>query len=174
LQALSEHARIVRLPLNHIYSYTKILKAFTKLEQHYQREPTIDEIGEMTNLHPSQVDQELNASGFHVSLDAPLFEDEGAEYNLYDVMKINDLPAPDHSLIHDSLKHDIERVMESLSDREAEIIIYYFGLKGIRAHSLEEIGKKLDITRERVRQIKENALMKLQYTRRKSLLNSYQ
>lgn len=173
LQALAEQARIVKLPLNKIGSYNQIIKAFTSLEQEYQREPMADEIGDMLNIHTTLVDEALNASSYHVSLDAPLKEDDNGENNLYDIMTINDTPNPDNTLMNYSLKQDIERTLESLTDREAEILRFYYGLSGMQSHTLDEIGLKLAITRERVRQIKEKAIKKLQIARRNSLLKSY-
>jgi RNA polymerase primary sigma factor len=173
LQSLAEQSRIVRLPLNKIGSINKINKAFTQLEQEFQREPMPEEIAEILNLHPSIVDESLNSNNFHVSMDAPLKDDEKAENNLYDVMITNETPNPDVSLLNTSLKVEIERTLSTLNDREAEILRYYFGLNGKNAHTLEEIGKELDLTRERVRQVKEKALKKLQNMQRNKLLKSY-
>jgi len=173
LQSLAEQSRIVRLPLNKIGSINKINKAFTKLEQDFQREPMPEEIAEMLNLHTSVVDESLNSTNFHVSMDAPLKDDERSENNLYDVLIINETPNPDISLIDTSLKVEIERTLSTLNEREAEIIRYYYGLNGMNAHTLEEIGKALDLTRERVRQVKEKALKKLQNIQRNRLLKSY-
>ena len=173
LQALAEQARIVRLPLNKIGSFNQIIKAFSSLEQEYQREPMPEEIGDLVNMHPFAVDEALNSSNYHISLDAPLREDDENENNMYDVLLNNDSQGPDKSLIDNSLKRDIERTLESLTPREAEILSYYFGLNGLHSHSLIEISNKLAITRERVRQIKEKALDKLQNTRRNRLLKSY-
>ena len=173
LQSLAEQSRIVRLPLNKIGSINKINKAFTKLEQDFQREPMPEEIAEMLNLHTSVVDESLNSTNFHVSMDAPLKDDEQTENNLYDVLIINETPNPDISLIDHSLKVEIERTLSTLNEREAEILRYYYGLNGMNAHTLEEIGKELDLTRERVRQVKEKALKKLQNIQRNRLLKSY-
>ena len=173
LQALAEQARIVRLPLNKIGSFNQIIKAFTVLEQEYQREPMPEEIGSLVNMHPLIVDEALNSSNYHISMDAPLREDDENENNMYDVLMSNDTPDPDNSLIDNSLKRDIERTLDSLTEREAEILRCYFGLNGTPAHSLIEISNKLDITRERVRQIKEKAIDKLQNTRRNRLLRSH-
>lgn len=173
LQSLAEQSRIVRLPLNKIGSINKINRAFTKLEQDFQREPMPEEIAEMLNLHTSVVDESLNSTNFHISMDAPLKDDERSENNLYDVLIINETPNPDISLIDTSLKVEIERTLSTLNEREAEIIRYYYGLNGMSAHTLEEIGKALDLTRERVRQVKEKALKKLQNIQRNRLLKSY-
>ncbi len=173
LQSLAEQSRIVRLPLNKIGSINKINKAFTQLEQEFQREPMPEEIGEILNLNPSIVDESLNSNNFHISMDAPLKDDEKAENNLYDVMITNETPDPDVSLMDTSLKVEIERTLSTLNEREAEILRYYYGLNGMNAHTLEEIGKELDLTRERVRQVKEKALKKLQNIQRNKLLKSY-
>ncbi len=173
LKALADHARIVRIPENIVGYYTQIIKAFTKLEQDYQREPTPDEIGEMIDLHTDLVDKVLNSTTSHVSLDAPLKEDESSEISLYDILMINDTHNPDKSLIDKSLKKDIARVLGTLSNREAEILRLHFGLNGINVHTMEEIGIKLALSIERVRQIRKKALMKLQCTRHKVLLKSY-
>lgn len=173
LQALAEQARIVRLPLNKIGSINKINKAFIKLEQDYQREPMADEIAEMLDLQQIFVEEALNSTSFHVSMDAPLTDDENAENNLYDIMTTNDTPDPDDSLIETSLKREIERTLGTLKEREADILRYTYGLNGMPTHTLEEIGKKLDITHERVRQIKEKALKKLKSVRRSRLLKPY-
>jgi RNA polymerase primary sigma factor len=173
LQSLAEQSRIVRLPLNKIGSINKINKAFTQLEQEYQREPMPEEIAEILDLHPSIVDESLNSNNYHVSMDAPLKDDEKAENNLYDVMTVNETPNPDVSLMDNSLKVEIERTLSTLNEREAEILRYYYGLNGLNAHTLEEIGKELDLTRERVRQVKEKALKKLQNIQRNKLLKSY-
>jgi RNA polymerase primary sigma factor len=173
LQALAEQSRIVRLPLNKIGSINKINKAFIKLEQDFQREPMAEEIAEMLDLQHIFVEEALNSTNFHVSMDAPLTDDENGENSLYDVMTINETPDPDSDLIDKSLKREIERTLGTLKEREADILRYTYGLNGLPTHTLEEIGKKLDITHERVRQIKEKALKKLKNVRRSRLLKSY-
>jgi RNA polymerase primary sigma factor len=173
LQSLAEQSRIVRLPLNKIGSINKINRAFTQLEQEFQREPMPEEIADMLNIQPSTVDESLNSNNFHVSMDAPLKDEEHAENNLYDVIIANEVPNPDGTLISTSLKVEIERTLSTLNQREAEILRYYYGLNGMNPHTLEEIGKELDLTRERVRQVKEKALKKLQNIQRNKLLKSY-
>lgn len=173
LQSLAEQSRIVRLPLNKIGSINKINKAFAKLEQEFQREPLPDEIAEVLKLQISIVDESLNSSNYHISMDAPIKEDDKNDNNMYDVLISNETPSPDNSLIDNSLRVEIERTLSTLNDREAEILRYYFGLNGLSAHTLEEIGKELDLTRERVRQVKEKALKKLQNIHRNKLLKSY-
>jgi RNA polymerase primary sigma factor len=159
--------------LNKIGSISKINKAFIKLEQDFQREPMPEEIAEILELQNIFVEEALNSSNFYVSMDAPISDDESNDNSLYDVMTINETPDPDNALLDNSLKQEIERTLGTLKHREAEIIIYTFGLNGMPAHTLEEIGKKLDITHERVRQIKEKALKKLKNNRRSKLLRPY-
>jgi len=171
LQALAEQARIVRLPLNKIGSINKINKVFNKLEQEFQREPTIEEIAEIMDVKPDLIEDSMNSSGSHVSMDAPLRDEEGN--NLYDVMLNEDSPKPDEELMDNSLRQEIERSLATLGEREAEILRYYFGLKGYQQHTLEEIGDEFGLTRERVRQIKEKAIKKLKNQYRNRLLKSY-
>jgi RNA polymerase primary sigma factor len=173
LQALAEQSRIVRLPLNKLGTINKINKAFIKLEQDFQREPTPEEIAEMLDIQKLFVEEALNSSNYEVSMDAPLRDDNNNDdNNLYDVIA-NQTPDPDSSLMDLSLKREIERSLGTLKDREAEILRYTFGLNGMPTHTLEEISKKLDITHERVRQIKEKALKKLKNIRRSRLLKQY-
>jgi RNA polymerase primary sigma factor len=171
LQALAEQARIVRLPLNKIGSINKINKAFTQLEQEFQREPTSKEIAEILELTPEVIEEAMKASGGHVSMDAPLKDDEGN--NMYDVLLNSDTPSPDEELLNNSLQQEIERSLSTLGEREGEIIRYYFGLNGTRPHTLEEIGEVFGLTRERVRQIKEKSIKKLKNNYRNKLLKTY-
>jgi RNA polymerase primary sigma factor len=173
LQSTSELSRIVRLPSNIILSFNQVNKAFTRLEQSYQREPGIDEIAEVIDMHPSLVDGSLNSTQYHLSLDAPLKGDENGDSNLYDLMTENDAPVTDMPLNDLSLKYEVDRTLATLDDREADIIRYYFGLNGLEAHSLEEIGQEMNLTRERVRQIKVKALTRLQKFPRNRLLKAY-
>ncbi len=171
LQALAEQARIVRLPLNKIGSINKINKTFSRLEQEYQREPTVEEVAEMLETSPELIEDSLNVSNLHISMDAPLKEEEGV--NMYDVILNDDSPSPDRNLITGSLKKEIERSLSTLEEREAEILRYYYGLNNKQPHSLEEIGIEFSLTRERVRQIKEKAIKKLKNHYRNRLLKSY-
>mgnify|MGYP001279640156 CR=1 FL=1 len=171
LQALAEQARIVRLPLNKIGSINKINKTFSQLEQEFQREPTPDELAEILETKPELIESSLNISNIHLSMDAPLKEDDGN--NMYDVMLNEDSPSPDNELIYNSLRKEIERSLSTLGDREAEILRYYFGLNGYPPSTLEEIGDEFGLTRERVRQIKEKAIKKLKNQYRNRLLKSY-
>jgi RNA polymerase primary sigma factor len=171
LQALAEQARIVRLPLNKIGSINKIKKAFNQLEQEFQREPTTDEVAKLMETKPEIVEDSLNFARIHVSMDAPLGEEEAN--NMYDVMLNDDSLNPEDSLMDTSLKREIERSLGTLGDREAETLRFYFGLNGYQSHTLEEISGEFGLTRERVRQIKEKAIKKLKNNYRNRLLKSY-
>ena len=171
LQALAEQSRIVRLPLNKIGSINKINKAFSKLEQEFEREPSAEEIAELLELTENDVKESMKNSGRHISMDAPLVQ--GEESNMYDVLRSNDSPSPEAGLINDSLRKEIDRALSTLTSREADVIKYYFGLNGEHAMTLEEIGEKFDLTRERVRQIKEKAIRRLKQTSRSKILKTY-
>jgi len=171
LQALAEQARIVRLPLNKIGSINKINKTFADLEQKYEREPSMQEIAEVLEMIPDDVKEALKIAGRHVSMDAPITQDE--ETTLYDVILSKDSPSPDKSLLTDSLRKEIERVLSTLTYRESNIIRLYFGLNGKYPHTLEEIGEEFSLTRERVRQIKEKAIKRLKNATRCKLLKAY-
>jgi RNA polymerase primary sigma factor len=173
LLAIAEQSRIVRLPMNKIGSITKINKAFTKLEQDYQREPIPEEIAEMLKMHSEIVEDALQASNFHVSLDAPIWESDHNENTLYDSLISNDVQIPDISLINKSLEIEIERALRSLTDREAEILRYYYGFIGENPITIDEIAAILGITRERVRQIKDKALKKLRNLHKNRLLRPF-
>lgn len=171
LQALAEQSRIVRLPLNKIGSINKINKSFNKLEQEYQRDPTIDEVADLMESTSELVEDAMNFSNIHISMDAPLRDEE--VNNMYDVMLNDDSPSPDSGLINSSLRLEIERSLATLGDREGDILRYYFGLNGCSPHTLEEIGDEFGLTRERVRQIKEKAIKKLRNQYRNRLLKAY-
>lgn len=171
LQALAEQSRIVRLPLNKIGSINKISKTLAKLEQEYQREPSADEIANFLDMNPKDVKEAMKASGRQVSMDAPINTDE--DNTLYDIVLVTDEVSPDKSLLRDSLIIEIERSLSTLSHREGAIVRMYFGLKGTPASSLEEIGMEFDLTRERVRQIKEKAIKKMKSTFRSKILKTY-
>jgi RNA polymerase primary sigma factor len=171
LQALAEQARIVRLPLNKIGSINKINNTFARLEQEFQREPTFNEIAEALDIAPKDVKEAMKISSRHVSMDAPLKADE--ENTLYDVLLHSESESPDSHLLDDSLRREIERSLSTLSPREADIVKLYYGLNGEPPYSLEEIGKLFNLTRERVRQIKEKAIKRLKHTYRSKILKSY-
>lgn len=171
LQALAEQSRIVRLPLNKIGAINKINKAFSQLEQTYEREPNPDEIADLLEISEGEVKESLRNSGRHVSMDAPIVV--GEETNMYDVLKNDDGPTPETGLLYDSLRKEIDRAISTLTPREADVIRLYFGLNGEHALTLEEIGEKFDLTRERVRQIKEKAIRRLKHTSRSKILKTY-
>jgi RNA polymerase primary sigma factor len=171
LQALAEQSRIVRLPLNRIGQINKANKAFAALEQKYEREPTTLEISQVLELAPNDVKEAIKNTWRYISLDAPLAQDE--EGNMYDVLLSEDASSPDKELLSDSLRKEIKRALNTLTRREADIIRLYFGLTGKYGHTLEEIGEKFNITRERVRQIKERAIKKLKHTTRSRILKTY-
>jgi RNA polymerase primary sigma factor len=171
LQALAEQARIVRLPLNRIGHIYKANKTFAALEQKYQREPTTLEISQALDLAPADVKEAIKNTWRYISMDAPLAQDE--EGNMYDVLLCEDSPSPDKELLSDSLRKEIERALNTLTPREADIIKLYFGLTGKHGHTLEEIGEKFNLTRERVRQIKERAIKRLKHTERSRFLKTY-
>ena len=171
LQALAEQARIVRLPLNKIGSITRINKTYTKLEQEYQREPTADEIAFLLETSTDVVEDALKVSSHHISMDSPVHPDEGS--NLYDLILNEDSPSPDHRLMQHSLIKEINRSLSTLDEREADVLRYFYGLCGKTPHTLDEIGKELGLTRERVRQIKEKTIKKMRINYRNRLLRSY-
>lgn len=173
LQALAEQSRIVRLPLNKIGSINRINKTFAKLEQMYERAPTEDEIAEVLEVSSEEVRNALRQSGRHASMDAPLKEGEDESSSMLDVYVSEDQPMPDNELQKDSLRREIERSLSTLTSREADVIRLFFGLNGHHPHTLEEIGAKFDLTRERVRQIKEKAVRRLKHTSRSKLLKTY-
>ncbi len=173
LQALAEQSRIVRLPLNKIGSINKINKTFSKLEQEFEREPSADEIAQMLDISESDVKESMKNTGRHVSMDAPLASGDDNAGSMYDVMESDDSPSPENGLLHESLRREIERALHTLTSREADVVRLYFGLGGEHAMTLEEIGEKFDLTRERVRQIKEKAIRRLKHTSRSKILKTY-
>ncbi len=171
MQALAEQKRIVRLPLNRIRNINKINKTFAKLEQKYQRKPTTLEISQVLELTPADVKEAIKSDEWNISLDAPLAQD--AEDNMYDVLLSKDAPSPDKELLTDSLRKEIDRALNKLTRREADIVRLYFGLNDKRTHRLEEIGEVFNLTRERVRQIREKAIKRLKHTSRSRILKTY-
>ncbi len=170
LQAIAEQSRIVRLPLNQVGSLSKISKAFSKLEQEYEREPSPEELADILETTVDKVSDTLSNSGRHVSMDAPFVQ--GEENTLLDVLENSD-PDTDSLLIDESLSEEIKRSLSTLTEREREIIVLFFGLGTNHQLSLEEIGEKFSLTRERVRQIKDKALQRLRHTSRSKILKSY-
>lgn len=173
LQALAEQSRIVRLPLNKIGSINKINKTFSRLEQEFERPPSADELAEVLELSVAEVKASMQNSGRHVSMDAPLKDGDDSSSNMYEVMQGDDIPSPEDGLMRHSLRKEIERSLSTLTSREADVIRLYFGLNGEHPMTLEEIGERFDLTRERVRQIKEKAIRRLKHTSRSKILKSY-
>jgi len=171
LQALAEQSRIVRLPLNRVGALNKIGKAFSNLEQEFEREPSAQELSDELKIPVGEVADTLKISGRHVSMDAPFAQ--GEDNRLLDVIQNDQQPTPDHGLMKESLKVEIERALSTLTDREAEVIRLYFGLNYEHPLTLEEIGEKFNLTRERVRQIKEKAIRRLRHASRSKALRSY-
>lgn len=171
LQALAEQSRIVRLPLNRVGSLNKISKTFSELEQKYEREPSADELADVLNVTVAEVIDTMKISGRHVSMDAPFIQ--GEENSLLDVLENDGEDTPDQGLISDSLRKEVTRALGTLTQREADVIALYFGLNGEHALTLEEIGEKFSLTRERVRQIKEKAIRRLRHTTRSKTLKPY-
>ncbi len=173
LQALAEQARIVRLPLNKVGNINRINRAFSELEQKYERPPTIEELAEHLDYTVNDVRQSMINSGRHVSMDAQLVEGDESSSSLYDLLTNDALPAPDDSLKVESLRKDIERSLSTLTSREGDVVRLFYGLNGKAPLSLEEIGDRFDLTRERVRQIKEKAIRRLRHTARSKMLKTY-
>jgi RNA polymerase primary sigma factor len=171
LQALAEQARIVRLPVNKIGSINRINRAFARLEQEFEREPSSQEIAEVLEMFTEDVKESLKTNGRTVSMDAPLSSEE--DNTMYDVLQSSDTPSPDKNLINESLAYEIERALSTLSSRESKVLKLYFGLGMKHPFTLEEIGEELNLTRERVRQIKEKALKRIQFTTRCKILKTY-
>ena len=171
LQALAEQSRIVRLPLNQVGSLNKINKAFSKLEQEFERPPSAEELANVLDIPEDKVKDSLKISGRHVSVDAPFTD--GEDNSLLDVMVNNDSPKADIQLMQESLQREIKRSLSTLSDRERDVISLFFGIGMQHGLTLEEIGAKFDLTRERVRQIKEKAIRRLRQNSRSKLLKTY-
>jgi len=171
LQALAEQSRIVRLPLNRVGALNKIGKELSKLEQEYERIPSAHELAESLEMTVGEVADTLKISGRHLSMDAPFAQ--GEDNRLLDVLENEEIPNPDFELMGESLKVDIERALSKLTKREAEVIRLYFGIGREHSLTLEEIGERFDLTRERVRQIKEKALRKLRHHNRSAALRAY-
>jgi RNA polymerase primary sigma factor len=171
LQALAEQSRIVRLPLNRVGALNKIGKAFSTLEQEFEREPSASELAEELDMSLFEVSDTLKISGRHLSMDAPFAQ--GEDNRLLDVIQDHRQPSPDVGLMEESLKIEVRRALATLSEREAQVIRLYFGLDQEHSLTLEEIGEKFNLTRERVRQIKEKAIRRLRHASRSKALRAY-
>ncbi|GAB1446948.1 MAG: sigma-70 family RNA polymerase sigma factor [Cyclobacteriaceae bacterium] len=171
LQALAEQSRIVRLPLNRVGSLNKISRTFSELEQKYEREPSPEELAEVLEVTTAEVVDTLKISGRHVSMDAPFAQ--GEENSLLDVLENDSEVKPDSELMNDSLRREVQRALSTLTQRESDVVALYFGLNGQHIMTLEEIGERFNLTRERVRQIKEKAIRRLRHTSRSKSLKPY-
>lgn len=171
LQALAEQSRIVRLPLNRVGSVNKLSRTFAQLEQKYKREPTPDELAEELTVTTDEISDTMKLSGRHVSVDAPFVQ--GEENSLLDVLENDAEDKPDETLINESLRKDIQGALAVLTEREADVLSFYFGLEGTHPMTLEEIGSRFNLTRERVRQIKEKAIKKLRNMTNNKVLKPY-
>jgi RNA polymerase primary sigma factor len=172
LQALAEQSRIVRLPLNKIGAINRINKTMSRLEQELEREPSYEEVSEALDMLPDDIHDTMRNNNRHVSMDAPLSANEDGG-TMYDLMRNESAQNPDKSLMGESLQMEIYRALSTLTDREADVVKLFFGLGGKHPHSLEEIAEKFDLTRERVRQIKEKAVRRLKHGSRSRLLKVY-
>ncbi len=171
LQALAEQSRIVRLPLNRVGALNKIGKAYSTLEQEFEREPSADELAEQLDMSLYEVSDTLKISGRHLSIDAPFVH--GEDSRLVDIMPNQNQPLPDYKLINESLKIEIQRALNTLSQRERDVLKLYYGLEQENPLTLEEIGEKFKLTRERVRQIKEKAIRRLKHASKSKALKAY-
>lgn len=173
LQALAERSRIVRLPLNKIGAINKINRAYSDLEQRLERPPSAQEIADLLECSVNDVKQSLVNNTRHISMDSPLGNDDTSKLSLYDILPNDTLPSPENQLMVESLRKDIDRSLSTLSSREMTVMRLYFGLNGVQPMSLEEIGGRFELTRERVRQIKEKAIRNLRQASRNQVLRPY-
>lgn len=170
LQAIAEQSRIVRLPLNQVGSVNKINRELNKFEQEHERRPSVDEIADRIDLPEDKIEEAMKANNRHVSMDAPFVD--GEDNSLLDVLADNDMPMADKTLVQESLRKEIDRAIELLNDREQKVVRAFFGI-GSPEMTLEEIGEKYNLTRERVRQIKEKAIRRLRHNTKNKLLKTY-
>ena len=170
LQAIAEQSRIVRLPLNQVGSVNKINRELNKFEQEHERRPSVDEIADRIDLPEDKIEEAMKANNRHVSMDAPFVD--GEDNSLLDVLADNNMPMADKALVQESLRKEIDRAIELLNDREQKVVRAFFGI-GSPEMTLEEIGDKYNLTRERVRQIKEKAIRRLRHNTKNKLLNTY-
>jgi len=173
LQGLAEQARVVRLPLNKIGTISKINRAFSELEQRLERPPSASEMADFLDVSVDEIQQSFQNSGRHVSMDAPLVEGDSSSSSMYDILPNDSLPGPEKTLVLESLRTEINRSLSTLTAREGEVVKMFFGLNEKAPMTLEEIGDRFELTRERVRQIKEKAIRRLRLTTRSKMLKSY-
>ncbi len=173
MQAIAEQSRMVRLPLNRVGTLNKLGKAYTKLEQEFERKPTAEELGKELEMEAEEVANTMQLYGRHVSMDAPVKEGDDNKNSLLDLIANDQQPTPDGILMRESLKNEVESALSTLSEREANVLRLYFGINSERSATLEEIGERFDLTRERVRQIKEKAIRSLRHPSRSKNLKAY-
>jgi RNA polymerase primary sigma factor len=173
MQAIAEQSRMVRLPLNRVGELNKIGKAFSKLEQEYERKPNAQELAQELDMDVEDIANSLQLYGRHISVDAPFQNGDDNKNNLLDVMVNDEQPSPDVTLMGESLRNEVQNVLSTLSEKEADVLRLYFGINSERSATLEEIGEKFNLTRERVRQIKEKAIRTLRHAQRTKNLRSY-
>lgn len=173
MQSLAEQSRIVRLPLNRVASLNKIAKTFSALEQEFQREPLAEELAAVMGTTTKEVESNLTLSGRHLSVDAPFAHGEDSNNNLLDVLNDVNESKPDEGLLNESLREEVKRVLDTLPARESDVLKMYFGLDGVSPMTLDEIGHLLNLTRERVRQIKEKATRRLKHVSKCGVLKTY-
>ena len=171
LQALAEQSRIVRLPLNRVGALNKIGRAYSNLEQEFEREPSEDELADELEMDVKEIADTLKISSKHVSVDAPF--SQGEENRLLDIITDDEQPSPDNLLLSESLKTEVARALSTLPEREAEVLRLYYGIETEHSMTLEEIGEKFNLTRERVRQIKEKAIRRLRQASKSKNLRTY-
>ena len=171
LQAIAEQSRLVRLPLNRVGTLTKIGKVYSMLEQEFEREPTPDEIANVLEVESGDISDTIKMATRSISMDSPL--QRNSDSNLIDIIQNQQDPEPDSEIMDESLKEEVNHILNTLTGREATILKLYFGLDGEKSHTLEEIGVKFKLTRERVRQIKEKALRRLRHSSRSKVLRYY-
>lgn len=173
MQAIAEQSRMVRLPLNRVGELNKIGKAYSKLEQEFERKPNAQELARELDMDVEDVANSLQLYGRHISVDAPFQNGDDNKNNLLDVMVNEEQPSPDITLMSESLKNEVQNVLSTLSEKEADVLRLYFGINSERSATLEEIGERFNLTRERVRQIKEKAIRTLRHAARTKNLKSY-
>ncbi|HTJ50050.1 MAG TPA: sigma-70 family RNA polymerase sigma factor [Cyclobacteriaceae bacterium] len=171
MQALAEQSRVVRLPLNRVGTLNRVNRTFADLEQKFQREPSNEELAEVMEVSKEEIADALKTGGRHISVDAPFTEGEGN--SLLDVLENSSEITPDSGLMIDSLQREVKRSLTTLTRRESDVITLYFGLNNEHPMTLEEIGQKFGLTRERVRQIKEKGIRRLRHTSKSKILKSY-
>ena len=173
MSAIADHSRVVRLPLNRVGELTKISKAYRNLEQEFERKPTVEELAKILDISSDEVAYILQISGRHISMDAPLRSGDESKSSLMDVLPNEHQPLPDKDLMNDSLKNEVTNILSTLNEREAEVIRLSFGIGRNQKATLAEIGDRFNLTRERIRQIKDKALRKLRGSKRSDRLKAY-